>query len=75
MGYFLSVAIAVDQLGNALRGGKPDETISAWLHREHVKGKSFGRNIVNAIFFWQGDHCKDAYESEIYRRQLPTEYV
>ena len=25
----------------------------------------------DALFFWQKDHCKSAYESEIERAQLP----
>jgi hypothetical protein len=29
------------------------------------------RNIINALFFWQVDHCRDAYESELKRHHLP----
>ena len=29
--------------------------------------------IINHLFFWQDDHCKEAYESELNRIQLPPE--
>lgn len=74
MSYLLRVAIAADQFANAVRGGEPDETLSAAAHRLHLKGRSGWRNFINRIFFWQEDHCKDAYESEKSRRQLPKEY-
>lgn len=74
MSYLLRVAIAFDQTANAIRGGEPDETLSAAAHRLHLKGRSGWRNFINRIFFWQEDHCKDAYESEKNRKQLPKEY-
>lgn len=74
MSYLLRVAIAADQFANAVRGGEPDETLSAAAHRLHLKGRSGWRNFINRIFFWQEDHCKDAYESEKNRKQLPKEY-
>ena len=72
--YVMKVLIAVDQLANAVIGGHPDETLSAAAHRRHLEGNSGWRNFINRIFFWQEDHCKDAYESEKSRRQLPKEY-
>ncbi len=74
MNYFLRNAIAFDQQLNALRGGHPDETLSAVAHRRHLEGKSGWRNLINALFFWQGDHCQNAYWSELHRKQLPKEY-
>ena len=29
--------------------------------------------LVNHIFFWQENHCKEAYESEAQRSHLPPE--
>lgn len=72
--YVMKVLIAVDQLANAVRGGHPDETLSAAAHRRHLAGKSGWRNVINALFWWQEDHCKAAYESEKTRSQLPKEY-
>lgn len=72
--YVMKVLIAVDQLANAVRGGHPDETLSAAAHRRHVAGKSGWRNVINALFWWQEDHCRDAHASELQRKQLPKEY-
>jgi hypothetical protein len=67
------IGIALDQLVNALLGGYADETLSAriWRHRATWKRRLL---IVNTLFFWQINHCKEAYESELYRKQLPKEY-
>lgn len=72
--YVKRVLIAFDQLANAVRGGHPDETLSAAAHRGHLEGRSGWRNLINALFFWQGDHCLDAHQSELSRKQLPKEY-
>lgn len=68
------ILIAIDQLVNALFGGYADETISSRSHRAYLTGKrQWTRNLINAIFFFQEDHCKEAYESELERVQLPPE--
>lgn len=72
--YMIKVLIAFDQLANAVIGGHPDETLSAAAHRRHLEGRSGWRNLINALFFWQGDHCLDAHASEVARKQLPKEY-
>ncbi len=61
----------VDQGLNVLIGsGFCDETLSAYAHR---KG-DWRRYAINALFFWQGDHCQDAFLVEMNRRHLPPEY-
>lgn len=72
--YAMKVLIAVDQLANAVRGGHPDETLSAAAHRRHLEGRSGWRNLINTLFFWQGDHCLDAHTNEMARKHLPKEY-
>lgn len=67
------VAVAIDQLINTLAGGFADETISSRLHRRRLKGHAFAAKFVNLLFFWQDDHCREAYESELQRTQLPPE--
>lgn len=74
MTYVMKVLIAFDQFANAVIGGHPDETLSAAAHRRHEAGKSGWRNFINGLFFWQEDHCRDAYQSELTRKQLPKEY-
>ena len=69
------VPIAIDQLVNTFFGGWADETISsvAWRKQHHGNGWAFLRRFIDRLFFWQIDHCKTAYESELERRQLPEE--
>jgi hypothetical protein len=71
--------IAFDQMVNTLvyiKGdgwGFADETLSAraWRLREQ---SSFPYKTINGLFFWQPDHCKEAYYSEVFNKQLPEEY-
>lgn len=70
------VPVAFDQFINALAGGWADETISARAHRQ-ADGKARWRRtkkVINAIFFWQEDHCRRAYQSEQERLHLAPEY-
>lgn len=68
------VLVALDQLVNTFFWGYADETISSRSHRAYVSGKrKWTRNVINVLFFWQDDHCKEAYESEMNRSQLPPE--
>lgn len=74
-GYLENVAIAVDQLLNALFNGACDETLSARAERLSIERKRhWPKRIINILFFWQTDHCREAYESELLRRQLPKAY-
>lgn len=73
--YILRVLIAIDQLVNTLFGGLPDETISAklWRKRESQPYKTL-RIIVDGVFWFDPEHCKTSYESEIKRKYLPKDY-
>lgn len=68
--------IAFDQLLNTvlyINGdgfGYADETLSARAWRL----QSRWYKAINALFFWQENHCKEAYESEHRNFQLPPEY-
>lgn len=69
------ILVAIDQLVNTLMGGMADETLSARAWRNHMKGRrSWPVKVIDTIFFWQKDHCREAYESEIERKQLPAGY-
>ena len=76
--YLLNVAIALDQLVNALRGGSPDETLSAAAWRTEQEGHILGRIFRPLIDLltrpWERDHCRTAFESERLRRHLPRGY-
>jgi hypothetical protein len=73
------VLIAFDQLINTviyIKGdgfGYADETLSARAWRLRTLS-SFPYRFINALFFWQDDHCRQAYESEHNNSQLPREY-
>lgn len=71
------VLIALDQLANALiPGGWADETLSSRAHRMSVKGQpvwGWTAKAINALFFWQSNHCRGAYRDELERRQAPPE--
>jgi len=76
--YLLNVAIAFDQLCNAVLNGAPDETLSARAWRTEQTDKIFGRifrPMIDALFWIvQKDHCKKAYAEERLRKQLPRDY-
>lgn len=68
------ILIAIDQLGNTLLGGWADETLSArsWRCRERQPYKTL-RPIIDGLFFFQPNHCKESYESERLRLQSPPD--
>lgn len=69
-----AVAVAVDQLVNAFCGGWPDETLSSRAWRWELAGKrSWPRKVIDRLFFWESEHCRESYESELARRQWPPE--
>ena len=75
--YLLNNAIAFDQQVNTLLGGSPDETLSARAYRTEQQGKVFGRffrPLIDALFWFDPDHCKSAYNSELRKLQLPGSY-
>ena len=71
-----NIAIAFDQLINTLLGSAPDETLSAkaWRMRLVSTPWHIAQVVIDALFFWQTEHCKAAYFSEYERKQLPGEY-
>lgn len=72
---YFQVLIAIDQLFNTIFCGMADETLSARAYRHYRDGsRKWPYHLINALFFWQEDHCREAYESEIERSQLPPEY-
>lgn len=76
--YLLNVAIAIDQVLNVLRGGSPDETLSAAAWRTEQKGRLLGRvfrPLIDWIFSpFEKNHCQKSFESERIGRHLPKEY-
>lgn len=75
MGYILNTLISIDQLGNVLAGGDPDNTISARVgfYNHHFPDEK------KVTFFWKAfewiidttfwpvdgpDHCHEAYHND-----------
>ena len=49
-----------------------DETTSSQTHRLKIeRGRKVPSVLINWVFFWQKDHCREAYESELERAHLP----
>src|SRR5690625_816445 len=73
--YFHQLLIAIDQLVNAALFGWADETLSSRAYRTQYKRR--WRVImrgINGIFFWQEDHCRDAYLFERDKGHVPPEF-
>lgn len=74
IGYGKSVLIALDQLANALLDGWPDETLSSRAWRWEQNGiRSWPRRIIDVLFFFDPEHCRESFESERTGRQQPPE--
>lgn len=72
----LNVLIALDQLLYVLitlGNGHPDETMSAaaWRleQKGHWAGKAF-RPLIDWLFWFDPEHCKQAHEAEIERAKF-----
>lgn len=65
------------QGGNVLMGGYADESMSSRAYRMQQKGHRYWgwtARAIDALFFWQTEHCKNAWRDELERRQLPPEF-
>lgn len=69
------ILLAVDQLANALTGGWADETISSRAYRNSNSSKLWNviHSCINLLFFFQPNHCYEAYLSEVHRKQQAPE--
>ena len=76
----LNWLIAFDQLVFAtltLGHSSPDETLSAAAWRWALSGKILGRvlrPLIDALFWFDPDHCCTSFESEKLGKHLPAEY-
>lgn len=65
----LQVAIAFDQLVNAILGGWADETLSSRSYRESPKMAK----LIDTLLWFDKDHCYESFVSERLRLQSPPE--
>jgi len=80
MNILYNVFLGIDQTVNAVLFGSAEETLSARAFRCGVVDQKpkrrwiVVRSFIDLLFFWQSEHCKNAYKSEWFRRQLPSHY-
>lgn len=60
--YLLNILVAVDQLGNALFNGDPDETISSRLAKLNRKGNKIGVVGCKILDKFDKGHCERVIE-------------
>ena len=75
--YLLNILISFDQLVNVLFLGQPDETISsrAWRCKDANSFWKVMHSLINKLFFFQKEHCFNAYLSELNRKQIQLEIL
>lgn len=62
--YTINIALNLDQLGNTILGGDPDESLSSRAGKGETKVARFAAKIIDQIFFWQEYHSKNAIEKD-----------
>lgn len=60
--YLLNVAIWIDEGLNTLRGGSPNETVSAASAKAQQQGKLWGCILCRLLNVIQKDHCAKSLE-------------
>jgi len=73
--YIFNVLLGFDQFVNTWFMGFPDETLSARTYRLRNRNSfwKFTHLLINALLFFQKEHCKMAYIAELERKQSPME--
>jgi len=74
--YLKNIALGLDQFLNTILGGLPDETLSSRAYRTEQTGALLGslfRPLIDCVLFFDKNHCKESYLSELNRSQnFPT---
>lgn len=65
--WLLRIAAWLSQgINCVLLGGSPDMTVSSRCHyNRHKRGWNAARLTINTIFFFQEDHCRTSYQSDV----------
>jgi hypothetical protein len=59
---------------NTLLGGWPDETLPSRAWRWKMNSvRKWSRTLIDGLFFFDREHCRESFESERLGRQLPPE--
>ena len=62
--YGRRVAVAIDQLFNALSGGDEDETVSSRAEKARRKGKRWGCVLCRFLDWLDPNHCTNSIEPD-----------
>jgi hypothetical protein len=62
--YFWNLLIAIDQLGNSLLAGSPDETISSRAGKAVQRGNPLAVFLCNVLHLFDRNHCVKSIESD-----------
>ncbi len=65
--WFVGIAAWLSQgLNKVFLNGSPDMTVSArcYINRERP-GWRIAYRAINRVFFWQDDHCKSSFRSDV----------
>ena len=64
--WFWNILIAVDQLGNALLMGDPDETISSRMGKKMRSNSAtpIDKGLCKVLDKIDGDHCEESIEDD-----------
>lgn len=63
--YTLNVLLWIDEGGNTIFGGSPNETISERSAKAQADGKTWGCILCKFLDWLQKDHCETALTSTI----------
>jgi hypothetical protein len=63
--YLLNLLILLDQAGNTLTGGSPNETISERAAKARNEGKEWGCVLCRVLNWINPGHCDNALTSTI----------
>lgn len=58
--YLVNWAVLLDEVGNTLTGGSPNETISSRAGKAQAAGRRWGCVLCKLLNYIQKDHCKIA---------------
>ncbi|MEY2909072.1 MAG: hypothetical protein RLZZ602_1595 [Pseudomonadota bacterium] len=67
--YFLNLSVLISQSINVIfLAGHPDQTVSARAYaNQDQPAWLFVQDMINAVFFWQDNHCRTSYLEDITR--------
>ena len=69
--FFEMLVSIISRTFNALvLGGSTHQTTSA---RMYIENWPRGQKIINAVFFWEEDHCRRAWDLEVYHARRTLE--